>query len=192
MVFHVHESDNHSDTSFLFSGPPMGMRPSYGGPGLAPMTGNAMIGSGALFNPPGAPPNPVQPQSNTWLFKNQTAPAFAPPAPAEAAAMWSNHAALAFQKAKMAVSDIEHLRQSAIAQLNDLRLQAQTARAELQQQTDAALSEMKQGSLDVVNNYALAKTAVAKMVCITCLRVCITSTKRLRNTLLVRTRWLRM
>ena len=79
--------------------------------------------------------------------------------------MWSNHAALAVQKAKMAVRDIEYLRQSAISQLNDLRTQAQTAQAELQQQTDAALSEMKQGSLDVINNYALAKAAVAKMVC---------------------------
>ena len=164
MVFHVHESGNHADTSFLFNVPPMGMRSAYATPGAPMMTGNATIGSGALFNPPGVPPNPVQPQSNTWLFKNQTAPAFAPPAPAEAASMWSNHAALAFQKAKMAVRDIEHLRQSAITQLNDLRVQAQTARAELQQQTDAALSEMKQGSLDVVNNYALAKTAVAKMV----------------------------
>jgi hypothetical protein len=165
MVFHVHETGNHADTSFIFNVPPMGMRSAYPPPPTA-MTGNANIGSGALFNPAGAPPNPVQPQSNTWLFKNQTAPAFTPPAPAESAAMWSNHAALAVQKAKMAVKDIEHLRQSAITQLNDLRVQAQTARAELQQQTDAALSEMKQGSLDVVNNYALAKAAVAKMVCV--------------------------
>jgi hypothetical protein len=135
---------------------------------MAPMApnGNSMIGTGAAFNPPGAPPNPVQPQSNTWLFRNQTAPAFTPPAPAEAAAMWSNHVALAAQKAKMALNDIHNLRQSAISQVNDLRTQAQTARAEMRQQTDAALSEMQQGSIDVINNYALAKAAVAKMVCL--------------------------
>jgi len=166
MVLHLHESGHHADTSFLFNSMPMGMGRGYSAyPPMAP-NGNTMIGTGAVFNPAGAPPNTIQPQSNTWLLRNQTAPAFTPPAPAEAAAMWSNHAAVAAQKAKMALTDIHNLRQSAISQVNDLRTQAQTARAEMRQQTDAALSEMQQGSLDVINNYALAKTAVAKMVCV--------------------------
>jgi hypothetical protein len=158
---HTNHDGHHQETSFIFPSRPMG--PSLAPTPMMRQSNNAMIGSGAVFNPPGAPPNPLQPQSQTWLLKNRTSPAFAPPAPAEAAAMWSNHAALAAHKAKSAVRDIEHLRQSAIAQLNDLRTQAQISRSELRQETDAALSEMKQGSLDIMNNYALAKAAVAKM-----------------------------
>jgi len=174
---------HHSETSFIFG--PSAAVPVGGQVG--PYGGNAAITSGSAFGPQGGYGVPGgygtaqgafgnqgaygstsgfqgQPQSNSWLFKNWTAPSFAPPAPAEAAAAWSNHAALASQKAESALRDIQNLRQSAIQELNGLRSASDTSRAEIQQETDKILSDLQLSSSDAIKTYGVSKAAVKEMV----------------------------
>lgn len=120
----------------------------YGQPGA--------MGSG-MYSPAG------QPQVNSWLMRGVTGPSFAPPAPAEAAAAWSNHASVAAQKAQHAYLDIEKVKADSIQRINDLNAKADTAVGTIKQLRDTYLEDLQKESSAVWNSYSAAKAAVDKM-----------------------------
>lgn len=118
------------------------------------------------LTPYGQPPMSMgpQPQVNSWLFNKQTAPAFAPPAPAEAAASWANHAAVANMKAQDALRDISQIKATALAKLQELSDQSAQAMAKVEQVRDATVADLQRESQLVWNNYMAAKGIITKML----------------------------
>lgn len=127
-----------------------------GGMGSGMMGAPGMTGMGGSMMPPG-------PQSSSWLMRGMTGPSFAPPAPAEAAANWANHAALASSKAQNALMDIEKIRADAIGQVGKFSMDADRVLAKVQTLSASALKELQQESQNVWHAYANGKAAVERM-----------------------------
>lgn len=109
-------------------------------------------------------PQTSGPQNNSWLFRGKTAPSFTPPAPAETAAAWANHASMANDKAQDALRDIMQIRTDAANRVNALNLQAQQTMDQVEALRASTLHSIKTDSAAVYNNYLAAKTAVSKML----------------------------
>lgn len=109
-------------------------------------------------------PQTSGPQNNSWLFRGKTAPSFTPPAPAETAAAWANHASMANDKAQDALRDIMQIRTDAANRVNVLNLQAQQTMDQVEALRASTLHSIKTDSAAVYNNYFAAKAAVSKML----------------------------
>ena len=103
-------------------------------------------------------------QGNAWVYGNQTAPSFTPPAPAEAAAAWANHASVANDKAQDALRDIMQIRTDAANRVNSLHSQAQQTMDQIEALRASTLNNLKNDSTVVYNNYVAAKQEVVKML----------------------------
>lgn len=170
----------HHDTAFLGFGPVTTATQGYppAAAGAPPPAGGSSFFSrfsgsapqptpvNPCLAPYGQPPMSMgpQPQVNSWLLNKQTAPAFAPPAPAEAAASWANHAADANMKAQDALRDISQIKATALAKLQELSDQSAQAMAKVEQVRDATVSDLQRESQLVWNNYMAAKGIITKML----------------------------
>ena len=113
---------------------------------------------------PGQPPRPVPGQQNTWLMKNRNPPAFAPPAPSEAAASWANHASIANDKAQDALNDIIKIKTDAFNRINTIAQQAQKVMQQVEVSRESMVKDFNKEAIAVYNNYTVAKQAVADML----------------------------
>ena len=169
LVDHTHIGhEPHQQSSFLLGpyGPPYGPATATGGspPGYsAPMGGGMFggpMGGGMYGGPPGSMGGP---QSSSWLMRNITGPSATPPAPAEAAANWANHASLANAKAQHALMDIEKIRADALGQISKFTTDADRVLAKVQTMSNSAIRELQAESQNVWKAYANGKLAVQQM-----------------------------
>lgn len=157
--------------TMISNGTPMGVSPynSYNQYGTSP----GMFGSGGMLgargpSPYGAAPGGMmgssnQPPVNSWLMRSVTGPSFSPPAPAEAAAAWSNHASVAAQKAQHVYLDIERIKADAIQKINDLNATADNTIGSMKELRDTYIRDLQQESQNITSGYMAAKAAVSKM-----------------------------
>ena len=133
-------------------------------PAGRPPPNSQMKGGRHAGYPPGKSGPPGKPQDKSWLMRKQTAPAFAPPAPAEAAASWANHAAIASQKANDALRDIQQIRAGAVAKIASIGADADQVMLKVEGLRSGTAQELQRESALVWTNYQAAKTAVEKML----------------------------
>jgi hypothetical protein len=116
-----------------------------------------------MGQPPMGQPPLGQPGS-TWLMKNRNPPAFAPPAPSEAAASWANHASLANDKAQDALRDIIQIKTDALSKVNQIAEQARKVMEKVEALRQSTVTDFNKESIAVFNNYMVAKDSVLKML----------------------------
>lgn len=132
------------------AGPYGGMQ---GGAGMAPAGGMA---PGGMFG--------GTPQSKSWLMNRTTGPAFAPPPPAEAAANWANHAAIANSKAEGALSEILAIKQAAISKMKELDIKADRIQQDFNSMRESTISDLRKEAATVWHNYQEAKQSTMQML----------------------------
>jgi hypothetical protein len=125
--------------------------PTVGQPGM-PMMGQSGMNGG------------MAPAGTNWLMKNRGPIPFNPPAPAEAAASWANHASIANEKAQSALQDIEKIKADAFSRINSIADQAQQVMAKAEATRQNIANDFNKEALVVFNNYTVAKDAVLKML----------------------------
>ena len=112
----VHDMHHHHAVSFP---------QTYPGAAQPNSAAQAQPAPGATMAPGAKPNAALASMGKNWLMKNRGPPPFNPPAPAEAAASWANHASLANDKAQSALRDIEKIKVDAFARVNQIAEQAQ-------------------------------------------------------------------
>ena len=157
----------HHDSSFAVFGPygpPYGAQPATGGspPGAYGQQPPGMFGqsnpASGMYGQQGSAP-----QSSSWLLRGRTGPSFAPPAPAEAAANWANHASLASAKAENVLMDIEKIRADAMQQVSKLSSEADQILAKVQSLSAKTVGDLQTESDKVILAYAAGKKAIDQM-----------------------------
>lgn len=151
----VHDMHHHHAVSFP---------QTYPGAAQPNSAAQAQPAPGATMAPGAKPNAALASMGKNWLMKNRGPPPFNPPAPAEAAASWANHASLANDKAQSALRDIEKIKVDAFARVNQIAEQAQKVMEKAEMTRQSVANDFNKEAVSVFNNYTVAKDAVLKML----------------------------